>query len=191
MRFYTSDSHIWHRNIIRHCNRPFASVEEMNETLTERWNAVVSPFDTVIRLGDVGMGWKPQTAEVVEQLNGYKVLIPGNHDEVSSVAGAARRERFLSRYLEVFDEVWDETESGYPIADWEVRLCHYPSQGDSRDYDRHVHLRPPDDGMPLLHGHTHSHEKISGPRAFHVGVDAHNFTPVPEEEIVAWLETLT
>lgn len=31
--FLTSDSHFNHANIIKFCNRPFDSVEEMNETL--------------------------------------------------------------------------------------------------------------------------------------------------------------
>ena len=31
--WFTADTHIGHRNIIRYCKRPFACVEEMNEAL--------------------------------------------------------------------------------------------------------------------------------------------------------------
>ena len=31
--FFTSDTHFWHENIIKFCNRPFSSIEEMNDTI--------------------------------------------------------------------------------------------------------------------------------------------------------------
>ena len=53
MIFYTSDLHLGHANIIRHCNRPFASAEEMDEVLIENWNAKVTNADTIHILGDL------------------------------------------------------------------------------------------------------------------------------------------
>jgi len=35
MDYIISDLHLDHSNIIDHCDRPFGSVEEMNETLIE------------------------------------------------------------------------------------------------------------------------------------------------------------
>ena len=46
--FFTSDSHFHHANIIKYCNRPFSSVEEMNQVMIERWNEVVKPDDVVV-----------------------------------------------------------------------------------------------------------------------------------------------
>lgn len=45
--FYISDLHIGHENILRFDNRPFADVNEMNNKLTENWNARVHSNDTV------------------------------------------------------------------------------------------------------------------------------------------------
>ena len=52
-QFYISDWHYGHANVIAFDNRPFKSLLEMDEALVDRWNAVVSPGDTVYVLGDM------------------------------------------------------------------------------------------------------------------------------------------
>ena len=50
--FFTSDQHYGHAMILEYCNRPFADVQTMNETLVDNHNAVVGKKDTVYHLGD-------------------------------------------------------------------------------------------------------------------------------------------
>jgi calcineurin-like phosphoesterase family protein len=54
--WFTSDSHASHRNIIKYCNRPFKSVEEMNAKLIENWNALIEPGGLTFHLGDFCFG---------------------------------------------------------------------------------------------------------------------------------------
>ena len=83
--WFTSDTHFNHANIIKYCNRPFASVEEMNEKLIENWNITVGKDDLVWCLGDFCLGYdqKKHIPELVSKLNGRINLILGNHDHNS------------------------------------------------------------------------------------------------------------
>ena len=47
--YFTSDTHFYHSNIIGFCKRLFKNVEDMNETLIENWNQVVSQDDIVFQ----------------------------------------------------------------------------------------------------------------------------------------------
>ena len=79
--FFIADSHFGGESIIRYENRPFASVEEMDKVLMERWNALVDPKDTVYVLGDFSMYMdEERDRELLQALNGRKILIMGNHD---------------------------------------------------------------------------------------------------------------
>ncbi|MFH1797956.1 MAG: hypothetical protein ABH844_01235 [Candidatus Omnitrophota bacterium] len=50
--WWISDYHFSHANIIRYSNRPFETVEEMNEVIIRKHNERVKPEDTVFFLGD-------------------------------------------------------------------------------------------------------------------------------------------
>lgn len=56
MIFFTSDQHYGHKNVITYCNRPFTSVEEMNDKLVEFHNQTVTKKDDLVyHLGDFSL----------------------------------------------------------------------------------------------------------------------------------------
>lgn len=82
--FFCSDHHLGHSNIITFLDcagkniRKFDSIEEHDETIIEKHNAVVRPQDRVYFLGDVAIARR--NIKLVERMNGKKILIKGNHD---------------------------------------------------------------------------------------------------------------
>lgn len=84
--FVCADLHFNHANIIKYEDRPFADRDEMNEKLIEYWNEVVGPGDCVYVLGDVGFAGNSKISEWINRLNGYKILVMGNHDRTRSAA---------------------------------------------------------------------------------------------------------
>jgi calcineurin-like phosphoesterase family protein len=78
--YYTADQHFGHENIIKHCQRPFRNVEEMDSFMIERWNERVSSEDEVYIIGDLIFRSGKQPEEYLEQLHGRKHLLLGNHD---------------------------------------------------------------------------------------------------------------
>ena len=99
---YIGDWHYGHKNILAIDNRPFKAIEEMNEPLVARWNAVVSRQDTVYVLGDMLWCNEKIAAEVLGALKGTKILIRGNHD-------ACKKKEFRSQFaaIETYMEVKD------------------------------------------------------------------------------------
>lgn len=76
--YFIADTHFGESNIMSYENRPFKSVEDMNNTMITNWNALVKDEDKVYVLGDFGADG--QEAVVLNQLKGIKYLVKGNHD---------------------------------------------------------------------------------------------------------------
>ena len=101
--FEISDTHFGHNNVIKYCNRPFKSVEEMDERMIKNWNETVSNNDTVIHLGDFGLGKKEYISSIVQRLNGKKILILGNHDNWSEQSYRDMGFHTVSRFPILYD----------------------------------------------------------------------------------------
>jgi calcineurin-like phosphoesterase family protein len=111
----TSDWHLYHQNILKYCDRPFADVKEMNDTIIKNINDVVKKDDLLINLGDVAFCGSNLLQKELEKINcKNKLLILGNHD----------RERSVKKWIELgFENV-----SRFPIIyDGFYILSHEPT----------------------------------------------------------------
>src|SRR6478735_753357 len=188
--WFTSDQHFNHENIIKFCARPFDNVEHMNEELIKRHNEVVEPDDTVIMLGDYGMGNIEKTLATVKRLNGNKVLLPGNHDRCF-VGHGKKAERWSIEFMRAgFLGVSDVTYFDYlgtGLTDIPFTLSHFPYADGKHEDDRYARFRPKDKGGWLLHGHVHEKWKVNG-RQINVGVDVWDYRPVDFETLIKTAE---
>ena len=79
--YFISDCHFGHKNIIKYCNRPYSSIEEMDEDLINRWNKKVHKNDIIYIVGDLFYFSIENAKSVLDRLKGRKHLIRGNHDD--------------------------------------------------------------------------------------------------------------
>ncbi len=189
MIFFTSDHHFNHANIIKYCNRPFESTEEMNEEMIKRWNTIVGLKDEVYYLGDFSLA-KHVVELIAPRLNGVKYLIMGNHDACHP-CHKKKAESAMQIYVNAGFQMLG-MESFIEIAGMNVRLNHMPYQMTETCQEsytpKYQNFRPKDDGVWLLHGHVHEKWKVKD-RMINVGVDVWDFYPVPIDDIEKLIHT--
>lgn len=186
--WFTADTHFCHPMVAK--LRGFVTGIEHDLAVIASWNAVVQPDDVVWHLGDVGLGREAAVLACVDQLNGTKHLITGNHDKVWP--GHRDSHKHQRVWLEHFASV--QSFARRRIGEHQVMLSHFPYSGDHTEEDRGAQYRLRDLGAWLLHGHTHGKERITlpaflndehggdprwGGHMLHVGLDAWELTPVP------------
>lgn len=169
--WFVSDLHFSHKRVIEYCNRPFKDVTEMNELLIKEWNSIVRKKDKVYMLGDFSLN--PNVSKkIAPLLNGYKILIAGNHD---SCHISHNKQRMIEKYLNDWQEVHPENLFITLKNGMDIQLCHLPyapEQVENLDM-RYLNLRPKKETEFLLHGHTHGNY-IKYKNQIDVGWDAKN-----------------
>ncbi len=163
MIFYTADLHFHYKPFLP--DRPFASVEEMDEAMIRLWNETVTDEDTVYVVGDVGYNGGYVPGDALGRLRGRKHLIRGNHDTGFENA---------PKLFDYFETVTDFNE----IDDGEthILLCHYPILYRKRGY--------------MIHGHLHQARGPEYdilrqmPRMLNAGVDVNFYRPVTLAQLV-------
>lgn len=138
--------------------REFASVEEMDETIIDNWNACVRPQDKVYHLGDVAMDKK--AVKLVGRCHGHKRLVRGNHDTHDD-----------KHYRPFFEAIY-----GSRLLDRELFLTHIPIHPVSLRYD-----------WVNVHGHVHNNvdKHHFGPRYHNVSIEVTDYRPLTLGELKA------
>jgi calcineurin-like phosphoesterase family protein len=190
--YFISDPHFGHSNIIKYDNRPFKNVTEMNKTLIDKWNNVVKDDDIVYVLGDFGYMSISKIKNILDKLNGTKILIKGNHD------GYQVNQYINAGFALVVNEI--TVKFGKTM----FKLSHYPYRESKlkewweifirgKDYT-HINKKKPNKGIEsvLIHGHTHNGAvKIDKKkRQIHVGCFLHDYCPVSLQQIHNMVQVL-
>lgn len=158
MKYYTADTHFYHKGALLFGNRPYETVAEMNEGLISNWNSIVKPTDHVYILGDFIMRKDGRLAnELLQRLKGKKTLIVGNHDKfIKSPTFNPSLLEEITPYLRISDK------------DKIVILSHYPILVWDQQHRGSIHL----------HGHIHAVPYETPKNAYNVGVDVRDWKPV-------------
>lgn len=165
-KWFVSDTHFFHENIIQYSGRPFANADLMNENLISNWNKVVGVNDYVYHLGDVACGYggdERALAELLFSLNGRKRLIVGNHDHLKSPS--------LHKAFEKI-ELW----KGF--KEYDFTISHIP-----------LPLKQLRDGRFCIHGHLHNNI-VEDPYYLNICVEHTNYAPINLVDIVAKIDHL-
>lgn len=176
--WFTSDPHFGHRMVAG--LRGFATTEEHDEALVKNWTKVVKKGDSIWVLGDIAVSSPVAALEIIAALPGDKHLIAGNHDGCHPMHRSSHREQ--RRYLGSFASVQPFARQRW--AGQEFLLSHFPYAKD-RHESRYMEYRLRDEGMWLLHGHTHDKDQRLEGREIHVGTDAWDLSPVSLDTILA------
>ena len=192
-KWFSSDFHLGMSAILRFEERPFKSIDKMNEAFIRSCNQrakvyykttfngtqEVTDRDTIIHVGDLcsfgqdrgnkGLDVKPQ--ELVSKIGATFINLRGNHDinnKVKSI-GTSLMTSLGKKHRHVF-------------------VCHFPSYDDRCDpIPRGVYLQ--------LCGHVHRKWKhcldvTNGILNINVGVDVWGYKIVSEDEVLAYAESL-
>jgi calcineurin-like phosphoesterase family protein len=166
--FLTADTHFGHPLMLREdaCNRPFSSVDEMDQCLIDNWNQAVHPRDIVWHLGDFALKLDDRRiAQIFYALNGTKKLIIGNHDTDKNGNLLPSLKRLPWADLAHAAEITHEGQR--------IMLSHYAG------YIWNAQHR----GSYQAFGHSHG--QVAGmPGSVDVGVDAQDYKPVSVEEFI-------
>lgn len=167
MKYFSSDWHLGHENVIKFSGRVFESIEKMNEQIITNMISVLRPGDEFYFLGD--LAWKSyslnQFFDKWPKSIGFHWIL-GNHDKSWT--------SFRNRCSSVSDL------KKIKINETTVILCHYPMlTWDKSHYNS---------WMLFGHHHKNSHgtkdlETLARGKMLNVNVEFNNFMPYSEEEV--------
>ena len=155
MKYFTSDLHHKHKNIVKFTNRGVdTTVEDQDDWLVSKVNERVTDADLLYHIGDFSFAKTyDEIAEFCAKLNGQKIFIKGNHD---------KRENLNRLVKDGLIQAWYDYKE-IKIGDNSVVLFHFPIAS------WHKQGR----GSWHLHGHSHGNLKDAHAKGniLDVGID--------------------
>jgi calcineurin-like phosphoesterase family protein len=158
--FFTSDTHFGHNNILEYDKRPFSSIYEHDQAIISNWNKVVGKQNTIYHLGDFALCSEGHAEDKMEQLNGVKKYIRGNHCSSKMMKRVERHFEVLGNYHEV------------KIDGQMIVMCHYAFGTWNKSHR----------GSWNLYGHSHGSYQSKGKQK-DVGINCNGYYPVEFEAI--------
>lgn len=161
MFYFTADEHYGHKKILEYSNRPFSSVEEMDEAIINNHNSMVYPNDITIHAGDFTL-WKNLKGiyeKYINRLKGKHIFLSGSHD-------------YWLNGDKHINQIWEKNIS-YDGKKYYVVVCHYAMHTWARSHYNSFHL----------FGHSHGNLQVDGKR-YDCGVDNNNYYPVSMKQII-------
>jgi calcineurin-like phosphoesterase family protein len=186
--------------------RGFASPDEMDAAMIERWNSVVGADDVVWVLGNFQTANTGLLFELPRKLNGVKYLVAGPLDKTfppGLLDDRTLRAKVLQYQVVGFKGVVTGAgiarRTGRPVTlplrtrqdnpATPVIVSHFPYdavEGERGKPDRFATWRPKRGSGWLLHGHQA--EWVVNNQQINVGVDAWDLEPVGTEMVLALIE---
>jgi len=173
MLYITSDLHFYHKNIIKYCNRPFSTVEEMNEGILQQFDELPAG-STIFNLGDLFLSWKTSFNDIkllvdrMKNNNKHLWILLGNHDRTCAKFFKMESNR------KVFEELGFERVFENPV-----------------ELDGYLFMHEPEivKNKKVVYGHVHDtdissiiNEKVDGTNYFNACWDKHHRI-LEEEEL--------
>ena len=179
IKFFTSDLHLGHKNVITYCNRPFKTVEHMNEQLIRRINERAHPDDVLIHVGDFACYGRERGQEnnrtnpksYLEQINPQIIPLKGNHDVNNKV-------KYIGTGMIMsIGKIGVITISHHPTTDPKCPE-QFRTKGNALGYHicGHVH-------QLWKHYYDKEHNKLN----INVGIDVWNYNIVSEQELINYI----
>ncbi len=164
MKWFCSDLHLKHEKLMKLGNRPFSSVEEMDETIKNNFKTILKRNDILYILGDISMN-KQVAREFLKEMISLNIdihIIKGNHDTFSIG-------EILSLGCKTFSDIKEIKED-----DISITLCHYAMLSYNKSHYNAWHL--------YGHYHTQFKDPIKGKR-MNVNLEFNDYKPYSMEQI--------
>lgn len=162
--WFTSDTHFGHENIIKHCKRPFSSIEEMDLAIICNINNVVKENDTLFHLGD--FAWNNRVKEFRDKIRCKNIYCAkGNHDDKAELIDVFGKDNVF----DIYDFVYVKSN----IKQYYI-LCHYPIAVWNKSHYGSIHC----------FGHCHANYRPPEHSfSLDVGVDAWAYAPISIDQV--------